>query len=228
MSQTHRERLIIERLTGSGAARIADLARDLAVSEETIRRTLKKLEQLGTVSRVHGGVHLKDWGPEPNFALRLGLNPGPKRVIARRMAEIIKNGASLFLDVGSTTAYVADALRNHRDLLVVTNSLPVAQTLAGRGSNRVFMAGGELRAHDGGHSAPRRCPSCVSSASAMPCCQPPPSMRKPASCCRICARRNSAARSSIAPMRRSSLPMQRNSTAARRSASPIQRRSAGW
>lgn len=150
MSQTHRERLIIERLTGSGAARIADLARDLAVSEETIRRTLKKLEQLGTVSRVHGGVHLKDWGPEPNFALRLGLNPGPKRVIARRMAEIIKNGASLFLDVGSTTAYVADALRNHRDLLVVTNSLPVAQTLAGRGSNRVFMAGGELRAHDGG------------------------------------------------------------------------------
>ncbi len=58
--------------------------------------------------------------------------------------------ASLFLDVGSTTAYVAQALRHHRELLVVTNSLAVAQTLASRNGNRVFMAGGELRSHDGG------------------------------------------------------------------------------
>ena len=150
MSQTHRERLIIEHLNANGAARIADLAQRLAVSEETIRRSLKRLEALGSISRVHGGVHLKDWGPEPSFALRFGLYPDRKRAIAARAAGLIADGASLFLDVGSTTAYVAQALRDHRELMVVTNSLAVAQVLAGRGGNRVFMAGGELRPHDGG------------------------------------------------------------------------------
>lgn len=150
MSQTHRERSILEHLNATGAARIADLALRLAVSEETIRRALKRLEALGSVTRVHGGVHLKDWGPEPSFALRFGLHPDRKRAIAARTAGLIANGASLILDVGSTTAYVAQALRDHRELLVVTNSLAVAQTLAGRGGNRVFMAGGELRPHDGG------------------------------------------------------------------------------
>src|SRR3546814_14145620 len=63
---------------------------------------------------------------------------------------MIKNGDSLILDIGSTTAYVARALRGHHELFVVTNSVAVAQMLATRNNNRVFMAGGELRAHDAG------------------------------------------------------------------------------
>jgi len=150
MLQSQRERAILDHLIQTGSARIGDLAADLSVSEETVRRSLKRLEAMGSVTRVHGGVHLRDWGDEPNFTLRLGVNPEAKRRIAARLAGLIEHGASLFLDVGSTTAFVAQALRNHRDLLVVTNSLAVAQTLAGRGGNRVFMAGGELRPHDGG------------------------------------------------------------------------------
>jgi len=150
MLRTQRERAILDSLTQTGSARIGDLAAALGVSEETVRRSLKRLEVLGSVTRVHGGVHLRDWGDEPSFTLRLGVNPEAKRRIAARLAGLIEHGASLFLDVGSTTAFVARALRDHRDLLVVTNSLAVAQTLAGRGGNRVFMAGGELRPHDGG------------------------------------------------------------------------------
>lgn len=150
MPKTHRERALLDQLTQTGTARIVDLARELVVSEETIRRSVKRLEATGSVTRVHGGVHLRDWAAEPSFDLRLGVNPERKRRIATRLASLIENGASLFLDVGSTTAYVAQALRDHRDLLVVTNSLTVAQTLAGRSGNRVFMAGGELRPHDGG------------------------------------------------------------------------------
>ncbi|MES2146100.1 MAG: DeoR/GlpR family DNA-binding transcription regulator, partial [Pseudomonadota bacterium] len=96
------------------------------------------------------GVQVRDWASEPGFALRYALNPGAKRRIADRTAGLIADGASLFLDVGSTTAYVAQALRARRELLVVTNSLSVAQALTGINGTRVFMAGGELRAHDGG------------------------------------------------------------------------------
>ncbi len=77
-------------------------------------------------------------------------NAEAKKALAARAANIIENGDSLFLDVGSTTAYVAQALQNHQDLYVVTNSIAVAHILTARNNNRVFMAGGELRANDGG------------------------------------------------------------------------------
>ena len=148
---THREREIIEslRLSG-GSSRIQPLAVQLGVSEETIRRNVKKLADDGLVQKDHGGVHLPDTEIEPSFQQRMDQNPEAKRRIAARLATIIKNGDSMFLDIGSTTAYIARALRNHRDLFVVTNSVAVAHLLAARNSNRVFMAGGELRAHDGG------------------------------------------------------------------------------
>lgn len=126
------------------------MAARLGVTDETIRRNVNRLQAQGMVTRVHGGVHLKDWGPEASFAQRMVHNPGPKRRIAEAVARLLPDGASLFLDVGSTTAYVAQALRIRRELLVVTNSLAVAQTLTGVNGNQVFMAGGELRPHDGG------------------------------------------------------------------------------
>ena len=145
-----RERELLEVLREAGSGRILDLARRLGVTEETVRRNVRRLEERGLVTKVHGGVVLRDWVAEPSFALRFAQNTEAKRRIAAELAAMIPNGASLFLDVGSTTAYVAQALRDHHALLVVTNALPVAQTLVGGADNRVFMAGGELRAHDGG------------------------------------------------------------------------------
>lgn len=147
----HREREILDalRLAG-GSGRIPFLARQLQVSEETIRRNIRALERDGLVTKVHGGVHLKDTAGEQPLHFRMGENPEAKRAIAARVATLIADGDSLFLDIGSTTAFIAVALQKHRDLFVVTNSVAVAHTLAGRNGNRVFLAGGELRAHDGG------------------------------------------------------------------------------
>jgi DeoR family transcriptional regulator, glycerol-3-phosphate regulon repressor len=148
-SRTH-DQTILEHLNKAGSARILDLAASLRVTDETIRRAIVRLEAQGAVTRVHGGVQVRDWASEPGFALRYALHPAAKRAIAARTATLIADGASLFLDVGSTTAYVAQALRVRRELLVVTNSLSVAQALTGVNGTRVYMAGGELRAHDGG------------------------------------------------------------------------------
>jgi DeoR family glycerol-3-phosphate regulon repressor len=150
MHSTHREMEILDELKVSGSCRIQDLARRLDVSEETIRRNVKKLAGRGLVRKVHGGVYLPDAVQEAPFAQRMDENPDAKRLIAGELARMIRNGDSLILDIGSTTAYVARALRAHHELFVVTNSVAVAQTLATRNNNRVFMAGGELRAHDAG------------------------------------------------------------------------------
>lgn len=147
----HREREILEELRlAGGSARIPFLAQRLRVSEETIRRNIRALEREGLVSKVHGGVHLKETGGEQPLHFRMGENADAKRAIAARVAGLIADGDSLFLDIGSTTAFIAVALLKHRDLFVVTNSVAVAHTLAGKNGNRVFLAGGELRHHDAG------------------------------------------------------------------------------
>ena len=150
MHATQREMEVLTILNEAGSARILDLSRRLNVTEETIRRNVRRLEDQGLVRKVHGGVYLKDWVAEPTFAMRLKEQPEAKQRIGRAVAALIPDGASLMLDIGSTTAFVAQALRGHQNLLVVTNSLTVAQSLCMLNGNRVFMAGGELRSHDGG------------------------------------------------------------------------------
>lgn len=138
-------RLVAERQS----CRVIDLARELSVSDETIRRDVKRMVGEGLVSKVHGGVLLADPLSEPEFHQRLVQHVEAKKRIAELAAQQVRNGDSIMLDTGSTTAFVARALRHHRNLLVVTNSVDIARTLATRNGNRVYMAGGELRAGDG-------------------------------------------------------------------------------
>jgi DeoR family transcriptional regulator, glycerol-3-phosphate regulon repressor len=149
--QNYRQQAILDDLRASGGAgRITDIARALAVSQETVRRNIKHLAEIGMVEKLHGGARLLAPVDEADLRQRIGENPQPKARIARRVAALIPDGASCFLDIGSTTIYVAEALKNHSGLLVATNSIAVAHKLAMRNDNRIFMAGGELRAHDGG------------------------------------------------------------------------------
>lgn len=148
-SQRELEILEALRLSG-GSGRIQFLAAQLGVSEETIRRNIRALEEQGRVVKVHGGVHLKGISEEQPLNQRMGEQAEEKRRIAARAASLIDNGARLFLDIGSTSAFLAMALQRHSDLFVATNSLTVAHALAARNGNRIVFAGGELRSHDGG------------------------------------------------------------------------------
>lgn len=147
----HREREILEELRlAGGSSRIQFLAERLSVSEETIRRNIRVLEESGHVIKVHGGVHLKDFSTEQPLHFRMNENAEAKRLIAAEVAGMITDGDTLFLDIGSTTAFIAVALQKHQNLFIVTNSISVAHTLSTRNGNRVYLAGGELRSHDGG------------------------------------------------------------------------------
>lgn len=133
-----------------GSCRVSYLANELNVSNETIRRNLRTLEENRVVRKVHGGVHLIDNFNEAPFESRISTHADVKARLAAAVAENISDGDSVFLDIGSTTAFVAQALIGHNQLQVVTNSAFVAHTLATRNGNQVFMAGGKLRSHDGG------------------------------------------------------------------------------
>lgn len=154
MHRQARETEILRALGAAGAVRVADLVDRLGVSDETVRRDLKRMSAEGLVRRMHGGVMLPDPDGEPAFRSRMRQNSAAKQAIGRAAAALVRDGDSLMLDTGTTTAYLAQALRGHRDLLAVTNSVDIARVLATRNGNRVYMAGGELRADDGAALGP--------------------------------------------------------------------------
>ncbi len=142
------EAAIMGALNLRGRVTINDLAVQLGVSGETVRRHVDPLIKRGLALRVHGGITAPISTHEAPFHRRLRKNLDAKRSLARVASELIKDGDSLVIDCGSTTAYVAQALCNHSNLNVVTNSIEIARTLASRNGNQTYMTGGELRADD--------------------------------------------------------------------------------
>ncbi len=151
----HREVEVLDALHQlGGAARNANLAEMLGVSEETIRRTTKSLAKAGLVRRVHGGSYLPDSGPESGVFSRLAVRKGEKSRIGEATVALIPEGACIYLDVGSTTAFVAQALNARNGHTIVTNSWNAAQALAEHGGHQVYVAGGMLRRAEWGVFGP--------------------------------------------------------------------------
>ncbi|MFD2207166.1 DeoR/GlpR family DNA-binding transcription regulator [Kiloniella antarctica] len=148
MHPTTRQKEILKAVRSKGLCTILELAEQFSVSDETVRRDVKPMVSAGLVEKVHGGIIVPDQAHEPPFSLRMVENQEAKRKIGEALARIIQNGDSLILDTGSTTAIAAHALQDHSNLLVVTNSVETARALATRNGNRVYIAGGELRADD--------------------------------------------------------------------------------
>jgi DeoR family glycerol-3-phosphate regulon repressor len=147
LSRRHAEitRIVHDRMSAS----VADLARQLGVSAETIRRDLRLLSERGELLKLHGHAALPHAVGEAPFERRMRENAEAKRVIARLAASRIDDGDSVMLDTGTTTSFLARELLHKRGLTVVTNSSDIARTLATVNGNRVYMAGGELHGDNG-------------------------------------------------------------------------------
>jgi DeoR family transcriptional regulator, glycerol-3-phosphate regulon repressor len=147
---TPRQRQILELVREHGDASVADLARVLRVTTQTVRRDVRSLEKDELVARYHGGVGLASNVENIDYAQRLVMNVEAKRRIARLVARHIEPGRSLIIDIGTTTEEVARALAQHRGIRVVTNNLNVAAIMASNSQAEVFVAGGLVRQRDRG------------------------------------------------------------------------------
>ena len=135
-----------------GRARVRDLAVLIGVTETTIRKDIADLDRARLVRRIHGGALAVE---EPDVADRTDRNLTAKRAIARACLELIGDGDAIFLDSGTTIAEIADALvapalaldgtRQPSNVNVLTNSLPVAGTLARSTNVRHTVLGGQFR-----------------------------------------------------------------------------------
>lgn len=154
MRKLDRQSRIVDRLVRDGALVVAPTAEALGVSEETVRRDLKELERQGRLERHHGGARVLDESRSDDYDRRLRSNPTGKRALAQAVAMLVAPGSSVMIDTGTTTLAIALALRARTPLIVVTNSVDVARTLAFDPRNEVFMAGGRLSVEDGASLGP--------------------------------------------------------------------------
>ncbi len=146
MSISLRQKEIQKRLRKDGSASVAQLARDLGVSEMTIRRDLVALEKKGLAVRTFGGAVAPDDRPmEFSFGDRMKVRNAQKEAIGRKAAETVKEGETVLIDTGTTALCVARRLTHFENLTVVTGSLPVAWELRGAPGIETILLGGRVR-----------------------------------------------------------------------------------
>ncbi|MGD8684453.1 MAG: DeoR/GlpR family DNA-binding transcription regulator, partial [Chloroflexota bacterium] len=145
MFQGERRAQIMRRLVERGRVDVGDLAEEFGVTGETIRRDLTELQRERLVRRVHGGaVPWRGSMLVPRLEVREGRNVEEKRRIASAaLAEVPERG-TLIIDSGSTALHLADLLQRDRDLVVVTNSIPIMRSLATTARPKVIGLGGKL------------------------------------------------------------------------------------
>ncbi|HEV8546262.1 MAG TPA: DeoR/GlpR family DNA-binding transcription regulator [Candidatus Limnocylindrales bacterium] len=146
MYAEERQHWIVERARAGGRVEVAALAQELGVTTETVRRDLTTLERHALLRRVHGGaIPIERLGFEPALAARDTVLTAEKERIARLALAELPDEGSILLDAGTTTARLAEALPADRELVVVTNALPIAMSLSVRPNITVLMVGGRVR-----------------------------------------------------------------------------------
>ncbi len=134
----------------NGRVLVDELAEKFQVTAQTVRKDLNELCEQGLLQRIHGGAVISSSVANLRYEARRAIAQEEKRQIGQAAARLIPDGASLFINIGTTTEQVASALTNHHGLLVITNNINVANLLLPTPEIDLIIAGGPVRKHDGG------------------------------------------------------------------------------
>ena len=133
-----------------GRVLVDELAARFAVTPQTIRKDLNDLCDARALNRIHGGAVFPNGNENVKYEARRSMAANEKQAIGRAAADLIPDNSSLFINIGTTTEAVGDALVGHKELMVITNNINVANHLRVFPSIEVVIAGGVVRGSDGG------------------------------------------------------------------------------
>lgn len=143
MALTERQNEILRRLKEQKTAAVNELAKELYVSEATIRRDLAEMQNLGLVERSHGGALLPENAEEVSIFFRMERNASEKEKVATKALPHIPPFKSVFLDSSSTALALAERIElNHKT--VVTNNLQTAIQFSKKPNITLILLGGSV------------------------------------------------------------------------------------
>lgn len=145
MIPAERQKLLLNLISQKGMASISQLMESLNVSHMTIRRDIQKLEEMGKVVSVSGGVKMQEHlSVEPTHQDKSLLFHPQKAQIGEYAATLIPANTTIYLDAGTTTLEIAYRLIEREDLLVVTNDFSIAHFLMTNGKCELIHIGGSV------------------------------------------------------------------------------------
>lgn len=144
--QVERQLIIQELIQEKQTVKVEELARQLNVSENTIRRDLTALEKQGILKRTQGGAILSEIQSSirQSFDLRSRKNLAEKEIIGKCAVQLVKSGSTIILDAGTTTQQLANNLPSIENVIVTTNSIEAAYSLMSYPNLTVILSGGIL------------------------------------------------------------------------------------
>lgn len=147
---TSRQAEILQIVGEHGYATLETLSQRFDVSVQSIRRDIIHLDKLRLLQRFHGGAGPMDSTVRLGYAEKTLRATAAKERIGRMAAQLVSDGAAVFLDVGTTAEAVASALKERpMRLHIFTNSLASAMLLAGEPDFNLHVFGGSCRGPDG-------------------------------------------------------------------------------
>lgn len=141
MLQVERFKQIRALLEKTPTLRIGQIAQILYVSEATVRRDVDSMEKDGLLKRVYGGVTLNK--EDMPLTLRSFQHADEKDEIGKQAAGLVKDGQTIFIDSSSTALHILPYIKHKKDMMVISNSQKVIDTLAFT-NNKLILTGGEL------------------------------------------------------------------------------------
>jgi DeoR family glycerol-3-phosphate regulon repressor len=147
----HHDRLdlILQTIRQEGSVEVDALAIEHAVTTQTIRKDLSDICDRGLAARTHGGAKRMVSVSDHGYEARRAQHSVEKTAIARATAALIPNNCSIFLNIGTTTEQVAQALGGHKGLVVISNNVNIISSFIGSKVRELILVGGEVRQEDG-------------------------------------------------------------------------------
>ncbi|MFS0660364.1 DeoR/GlpR family DNA-binding transcription regulator [Niallia alba] len=143
MLKEERQQTILKIVNEEHKVIASDLSKRLSVSEDTIRRDLKELDNQGLINRVHSGA-LRVGPPVMDFSIRQNISNEIKTNLAQKAMDFIKEGMVILIDGGTTNLQFIHQIPINFHATVITNSPPIAIALASHQNIEVIMIGGTL------------------------------------------------------------------------------------
>ena len=143
MSTVERRRIILDQLQQNKQVNISQLNEQFSVSEVTLRKDLRYLENKSLLIRSRGGAMLPiKVGDDLSVKKRMVLNLSQKKIIATAAISLIKEGDTIILDSGTTLMQLTNHLGKFKKLTIITNALDIAIKLSEFNNLKIIVPGG--------------------------------------------------------------------------------------
>lgn len=145
-SITERHQIILKKLGETGHVNVQELSSQMMVSDVTIRKDLKLLEDKNLLFRTHGGASkVNPYTSDKPVAEKERINSEEKKAIAKTAAAMIGHNDSIIIASGTSMLALARAIHPEGHLTVITSALNVALELSHHLNVEVLQLGGQLR-----------------------------------------------------------------------------------